>query len=388
MQLEKKEENEENSFMSQNNLKEKSLQAPGFIRFIAYLQIIGIILVVVGHSFHQYPDGYNGFSLLFYRLCFSFRMPLFLFVSGFLMIYTTKINENPKIKPKKFIFNKIRRLLLPLLVLTLLTIIPRNLLSFAADDSFDIGLKNIFLSFAYKTYMPIPFFWFLHVSFILLTLSFTILYIGKKLKLKPSFLVGFLLILFTLYSLINVETTSLFSLSELKRLGLFFFLGALYGLFYKQVDAFISWTNPWILGMNALLWGFSFWMLEVSSLIIICSFFGILMCISIAKIIEYKNWGFLNHLKGANYLIFLLSWYFNIFSQQILAYYFDMPWWIHTSLSIIFGIYMPFLAYIYLKGNQHKKWVRITSYCLGQSFPNERKGNLAPEYGPKAHLSI
>lgn len=34
-----------------------------FIKFIAYLQVLGIILVVLGHSFHEYPDGAGGTPL-------------------------------------------------------------------------------------------------------------------------------------------------------------------------------------------------------------------------------------------------------------------------------------------------------------------------------------
>ena len=62
-----------------------------YLKFIAYLQIIGIFLVVVGHSFHEYPDGDYGRSMLLYRMMHSFRMPLFMFVSGFLMVYTTRL---------------------------------------------------------------------------------------------------------------------------------------------------------------------------------------------------------------------------------------------------------------------------------------------------------
>lgn len=62
-----------------------------FLKFIAYLQVLGIILVVLGHSFHEYPDGAGGKTLLLYRMLHSFRMPLFMFVSGFLMVYTTRI---------------------------------------------------------------------------------------------------------------------------------------------------------------------------------------------------------------------------------------------------------------------------------------------------------
>ena len=59
----------------------KSRREGNFVKFVAYLQIIGIILVVLGHSFHEYPDGRMGDSVLILKMLQSFRMPLFIFVS-------------------------------------------------------------------------------------------------------------------------------------------------------------------------------------------------------------------------------------------------------------------------------------------------------------------
>lgn len=54
--------------------------AKTYLKFIGYMQIIAILLVVIGHSFHEYPDGMNGSSMLAYRMIYSFHMPLFIFI--------------------------------------------------------------------------------------------------------------------------------------------------------------------------------------------------------------------------------------------------------------------------------------------------------------------
>lgn len=64
-----------------------------YLNFLAYLQVLGIILVVIGHSFHEHPEGYFGYNLFPIRLIYSFHMPLFLFVSGFLFIYSTNLKH-------------------------------------------------------------------------------------------------------------------------------------------------------------------------------------------------------------------------------------------------------------------------------------------------------
>jgi len=98
-----------------------------FVKYIAYLQILGILLVVLGHSFHEYPDGAHGSSMLMYRMMYSFRMPLFLFVSGFLMVFTQFSGNDRPIDSSKFIKGKLKRLMLPFLIITLVTYIPRTL---------------------------------------------------------------------------------------------------------------------------------------------------------------------------------------------------------------------------------------------------------------------
>ena len=117
-----------------------SIKNKNYLNFIAYLQIIGIILVVLGHSFHEFPDGHNGTTMIIYRFFYSFRMPLFLFVSGFLLLFTTEVNHSNK-TTLGFIKNKLKRLVFPMMVLTAITFIPRSLMSLVADDLL-ILLKN------------------------------------------------------------------------------------------------------------------------------------------------------------------------------------------------------------------------------------------------------
>lgn len=345
-----------------------------YLNFIAYLQIIGIILVVLGHSFHEFPDnGQNGTSLFLYRLCYSFRMPLFLFVSGFLMIYTTEVAHNPKITPGNFILNKIKRLMLPMVVLSAVTFVPRSLMSFAADDNITLSWHSFLMAFIDMKYMPIPFFWFLHVSFLLLVATFVLMYLSNKIGLSPKITILALLVILLVYAVSDVATTTVFSISELKRIGLFFVLGGVYSVFMKGIDRFMGWTNPLILILNFTVWIVSFLFLEGTGYIVICSFFGILTWISVAKIIEKRGWKFLDHLKGANYIIFLLSWFCNVVSQQVLSYYTHFPWWCYTILSLFSGIYVPWAAYRYLEKHQDSNWVKVTAFLLGQSF---RKRNV------------
>lgn len=340
-----------------------------FIKFIAYLQVLGIILVVLGHSFHEYPDGAGGKTLLLYRMLHSFRMPLFMFVSGFLMVYTTRIRSAsgcPGIKT--FVKTKLKRLLVPFFVLTLVTFVPRAAMSGIADDSIDMNMESLLRSFVYADSLVIPLFWFLQASFILLIFSHTVITIGEKAHINNAPIYFLLVLLFVLIPFLPIDYGSFFSINEVIKLGLYFALGCLYSRFASVIDRVIPWTSTWILSGAVLVWAIMFFITENTPWIKLCSIIGIFMCICVAKLMEAHNIKILDHLVGSNYMIFLLSWYCNVGAQQVLSHLIILPWWCYTILSLISGIYIPWLGYRYLQNHPDSRWVRVTAVLLGQSF--------------------
>lgn len=343
----------------------------GYVKFIAYLQVIGIILVVAGHSLHEYPDGVNGQSTLFYRAFLTFRMPLFMFVSGFLMVYATKVTGNKsKHTPRSFMVNKVKRLLLPFVVLTLVTLFPRSLMDSMADDTMPVTLETFVLAFVDYRYMPIPFYWFLQASFIMLVLTFTMLYYSKVCNVSQRGVIVFLLAAFLILLLVPLPLPEAFAVNRIKYLGFFFVLGCAFCMFANEIAALhVPWTKWWFMALCVVLWGIMFrYSSDFKPMGVVCSMAGIAACISFAMILEEKNITFLDHLTGANYIIFLLSWYFNIASQQILAHFVKLPWWVYSVLSLISGIYIPWLGYKYLERHRNSRWVKVTAFLLGQSF--------------------
>ena len=157
-------------------------------------------------------------------------------------------------------------------------------------------------------------------------------------------------------------------MNEVKRLGLFFIMGCSYCVFAKLIDNIIPWQRWWLFALCLTAWGCSFFAFQNTPWILLCSIFGIMMCISLAKIIEARNWHFLDHLQGANYMIFLLSWYCNVACQQVLSHFISLPWYIYSILSFVSGIYVPYLVYKYLENHQSSKSIRILTILMGQSF--------------------
>lgn len=339
------------------------------LKFITYCQVIGILLVVLGHSLHCYSP-MHGEETLLYKLIYSFHMPLFMFVSGFLLVYTSGILDKDKDmkKPRIFIAKKTKRLLVPFVCLTAVTFLPRSLMSYMADDQIAPTLQNFLMGFVHYKRLPIPFYWYLQAVFALLVVAYCLLWCARKVGIAPFKILFGLFLVFVIINMVDVPTTYFWSLNAVKQLGLYFALGGIYCCQMNNVDRAIDWTStPVVSGFGAAWVGLYVvnqqFIGGVCSLF--CSFCGIATSISVAKIIEAHRWGFLDHLAGATYLIFLLSWYFNIASQQILSHFVALPWWIYSVVSLLSGIYVPWLFNKWLISHRDNRIARILRLILG-----------------------
>ena len=336
------------------------------LRFISYMQNIGIMLVVLGHSFHEYPDGIHGKSTLLYQLIYSFHMPLFIFISGFLL--NLSIIRRKTVQPvSDFLLKKVKRLIIPFVTLTLVTFIPRSFMSGIADDEIQLTWKMLFASLTDVNHLIIPYFWFIQSIFTLLLIGFFLLLLKEKIGMKDTLFYVLVVAIFGFLPLFFTLETSFFSLNNSCANAIFFFSGMTYARYCKPVDSFIKWSSPMMLILLFSFWVVSFFMFKDSGwMIIVCSMFGIAMTISLSRILENRHIAILDHLNGAYYIIFLLSWYFNVLCQQVLSHFTDFPWWIYSMMSLVSGIYVPLVIYRYIRRHPASHLAVIARRFLGQ----------------------
>ena len=117
------------------------------------LKGIGIIAVYLGHSFNLPNLPWNDFLAYIYRSVYSFHLPLFFLVSGFLS------NASREINFFKFYKNKIKRLFIPYLFINFIDFIPRTLFPQLVNSEFE-GIKEVLF---YGTKIS----WFVYTLFIL-----------------------------------------------------------------------------------------------------------------------------------------------------------------------------------------------------------------------------
>lgn len=342
-------------------------QSKPFLKYIGYMQAICIILVVAGHSLHMYPDGHHGASTLAYRLIYSFHMPAFLFISGFLFDYSSSKHIGKIGGVIRLIKVKAERLLIPFFVLTAITFVPRALLSGIADDNIPLTWSAFMRAFFFDDSLVLVYFWFIQSLFLLSCIMSIFYYLvadhGLILKnvTLVSLAVFFIGVCFFCPDLCSI---SLLSIGKILELGVFFVLGCLCGAYRDKLEILIS--HDIAVATFAALWIASFNLFDGYMQCLLCGSFGILMTISFSYFLQKHKIIVVDHLVGANYMIFLLSWYVNVVTQQALSHVICMPWYCYSILSLGFGLYLPWLLYRYICMHQQYRCVRFLTFVLGQ----------------------
>lgn len=181
---------------------------------------IGILLVILGHSF-----SFTGFNLLkdnvinkyIYNTIYSFHMPLFFMIAGFLS------NSSKNNLSKKYYFSKTKRLLVPYIFINIVDVIPRRIfINFVNNKS--NNLERIVFYSGIGT-------WFIYTLFIL----FLIFPVIEKFILKKDkyYLFGAFLFLLNYYKL--GYSMKLFTIDRLVYMSFYFYIGYLIKNHYEFI---------------------------------------------------------------------------------------------------------------------------------------------------------
>lgn len=304
-------------------------------------------------------------------------MPLFLFASGFLMIFTLKVRDSERYAWHVFVGEKFRRLIVPLLFLSAVAFIPRVYMSQMADEPVTFSLESLARSFFDSGALTIPYFWFLHALFLLLVITYGLVVLADRYEVSRGVALGAFAVFMFLLGYLPVGWPTLFSVNEVVRLGCFFVIGALFGEFSAVIDRYVCWHSWGLFGILLIGWATLFFLTDDTPWIVLCSLFGIAMCISFVKILEHYGSTVFDHLMGANYMIFLLSWFCNVATQQVLHHFVELPWWVFTLLSFFGGVYIPWACYRFLCAHAHEAWTRPVAFLLGQRFKSKASGKIS-----------
>ena len=147
--------------------------------FVTQAKGFGIILVIIGHfvSYNYMPPAMESIRLWIY----SFHMPLFMILSGFLFGHTLRRSQG-KLMLRTFIGKKFKRLIIPYFFVSASIL----LLNYALHTLLHIEVKsgaNIATDLLRMTYENVGgsnvFLWFLYTLFLIFVISATVLRLGN-----------------------------------------------------------------------------------------------------------------------------------------------------------------------------------------------------------------
>lgn len=189
------------------------------ISYIDQLKGIAILLVVLGHVI-----GYNNCEDSFlWRFIYSFHMPLFMFISGYVAQMTFRIERFGWNETISFLIKKLRTLLLPMV--TWGVVIPFFFLRTMIDQSFIDCVLNFVKTWGGGL-------WFFATLFILSILFFVYRWVDKQINAKSIFvdlviLLFLFILVILLYMLLYKDAIYSEGIRSVFNYFMFYFLGSI-----------------------------------------------------------------------------------------------------------------------------------------------------------------
>lgn len=316
-------------------------------RLISFMQAFGIILVVAGHSTYQL--GHAGHVPSICRWLYTFHMPLFFFISGYLLKYSNtrkgiQLSDMPALGKDGFITGKARRLLVPYVIISSVVFIPKTMMSAIALRPVDMSVWSYLGMLLYPHTNVIGYFWFLPSLFLI----FCMAYIAAKTKAKTND--SLLIVCLITVSIVNPGTGFLGLDSALYN-TVFFAAGYMFRK--HMLETVVGRHSATAAAVTFTVSVALMYAPDTGVRYLLSSFNGILMSVALAHLYIAGKMRFLDHLDGATYTIYLLSWFPQVASQQILISLVPgITWHVTTALAFFSGLYVPLMVH---------RWVRKRS---------------------------
>lgn len=267
------------------------------VSFITLLQAVGIILVIVGHAtrifyypggwYYHLPDVQSDLFNTLTRVIYTFHMPLFVFLSGYLCERT--LSKNSSIK--KFIIKRFKRLFIPYWVWGLLYSVPIWIYLKFPDANYK--------TFAIGKVMG-------HLWFLPLLLEVTLIYLILRLlsrKFNFIILIGLISLQF-----LNFERYDCFAIFRIPEFLTYYFIGAK----FFEIENIKIFSNRTLINLTTLITTCGFIIIEYLLYnsafkgmlrLILAGILGVISLVLLSKILV-KKYPFIVNNKITKFLSF------------------------------------------------------------------------------------
>ena len=321
------------------------------INRILILQGWAILWVVIGHApllpIHEMPQPV--YVSLLYDIAYSFHMPLFIFISGYLFRMTRIERHMPY---REMISEKLQRLGIPFVVFTIIAMAVKSVFSadMARPATFSVG--EFVNAIIFPGNGPLGELWFVAT----LMWYFALRPLWKILDSKP---VATIMVLAILFYMPEFTEKNLLCYQQVIHYAIFFYLGTIargkkiFGtpsLRYIAAICTVAIAYPIFVGG-----GIS------AALDIIIPVLGIYISILMAKVADKYIPHILSSFRDYSYQIYLMAIFVQIAIKILYRHGFIPYYWLGFALCILLGVYLPVTVSIVVE-KTNWKYLKL---CIG-----------------------
>lgn len=297
------------------------------IEFIAAARCIGILLVVFGHS---YPfDVYISPSLWKIKdFIYTFHMPLFLFLSGYLLSFNTR-------PAGSYIRRRGVRLLVPYFVLSVIAFVPKVLLQQFLNDSVEFSVWYLIKTELVPRDNVWGHFWYIPVVFVLCCFGVLML-----MQMRNHRAAGWAVLAASYLLLFAPQTTDWFALEDLRKTAFHFVLGMV--IADRDPGVHVASNRCWLLAFPAAFVLFATVNTTLTN--------SMIACLMIGFVLHVGTWLPLHKIKlftaieKNSFTIFLLSWPAQAVVEVVCNKLLHLPALLTMGMMFLAGITVPLVC--------------------------------------------
>ena len=297
------------------------------INFIATARCLGILLVVFGHS---YPfDVYISPSLWKIKdFTYLFHMPLFLFLSGYLLTFNTRPAES-------YIRRRCVRLLVPYFALSVIAFVPKTLVQQFLNDSVEFSVWYLIKTELIPRENVWGHFWYITVVLALCCFGVLVLKSMRRSRTTEwALLAGAWLLLFL------PQTTDWFALEDLRKTAVYFVLGMVLAI--RDPEAYVVSNRCWLLAFPAAILLFRTVNTTLTNSMIACLMIGFVLHIGTWLPLHKIN--LFTSIEKNSFTIFLLSWPAQAVVEVACNKLLHLPVLLTMGMMFLAGITVPLVC--------------------------------------------
>jgi len=319
--------------------------------YISNARIIGILLVVFGHSYPltgEIPKVLDTVRNFIY----CFHMPLFVFISGYLVSKTGSVQ---KYGSKQYIQKRLIKLFVPYLGLSILGFFPKILMSGFINDEVELS----FTYFVRTLFVPREnvwgHFWFIPMLFVMAAVSVFYVNLIKSKKLAIA-------ICILAFALIFIpSTTNWLGINDIKNYLFWYMIGLVMG----DTDIITRYKS---LAMSIICMACGVLIFIACGNRAYNPVVAVFMLVGIVLLCMHMNLekvSILNTIGKHSFSIFLLSWPAQVVIEVVGNRILHLPVVINTTMMFCTGILIPLFIVFVVKRLENIPFVKKIEVLLG-----------------------